>query len=318
MKLQWTKEAHAPSSFQVCASGRVVAPGQNRYEMTLTDQVAYGGVSTQELSPGMFLTQSEMNFKKDTVFQEQYQARSVLQFSFCMEGSYEWNYRENGSYQASPAECSIQSGILKQCDSYYQKGHTYRSVGISLEKRHRDRFMEYLEGAHLAKANGSMCTRLFASTPRIRLILQQLLDVPADQRVQKIYLEGKVLELLAVFCTDAVGKSRDSIAISKEDYRCILKAREMIDYHFLEPLTISQIAEASYLSETKLKQYFKSCFGCTVYDYIVEKRMEKAYTLLQSGKYKIRDIVWMVGYSNPSHFTESFRKRYGVNPSNLI
>ena len=49
-----------------------------------------------------------------------------------------------------------------------------------------------------------------------------------------------------------------------------MKAREIIDNHFLHPLTIAQIAEQCFLSETKLKQGFKICFNCTVYEYIVE------------------------------------------------
>ena len=95
------------------------------------------------------------------------------------------------------------------------------------------------------------------------------------------------------------------------------KAREIIDNHFLHPLTIAQIAEQCFLSETKLKQGFKTCFNCTVYEYIVEKRMEMAYRLLQSGKYKVKDVVWMVGYTNASHFIDAFRKRYGVTPGEI-
>ena len=66
------------------------------------------------------------------------------------------------------------------------------------------------------------------------------------------------------------------------------ESEEIIDNHFLHPLTIAQIAEQCFLSETKLKQGFKICFNCTVYEYIVEKRMEMAYRLLQSGKYKVK------------------------------
>lgn len=96
-----------------------------------------------------------------------------------------------------------------------------------------------------------------------------------------------------------------------------MKAREIIDNHFLHPLTIAQIAEQCYLSETKLKQGFKACFNCTVYEYIVEKRMEMAHRLLQSGKYKVKDVVWMVGYTNASHFIDAFKKRYGITPGEV-
>ena len=46
--------------------------------------------------------------------------------------------------------------------------------------------------------------------------------------------------------------------------------------------------------------------------------MEMAYRLLQKEKYKVKDVVWMVGYSNTSHFIEAFRKRYGIYPRRNI
>ena len=156
-----------------------------------------------------------------------------------------------------------------------------------------------------------------STTPEIRLVLQQLLDCPPERKLRKLYLEGKVLELLSLFCDEAIGKQKNTKDISREDYRCLMKAREIIDNHFLHPLTIAQIAEQCFLSETKLKQGFKICFNCTVYEYIVEKRMEMAYRLLQSGKYKVKDVVWMVGYTNASHFIDAFKKRYGVTPGEI-
>ena len=96
-----------------------------------------------------------------------------------------------------------------------------------------------------------------------------------------------------------------------------MNARELIDNRFLHPLTIAQIAEQCFLSETKLKQGFKSCFNCTIYEYIVEKRMELAYRLLHNEKYKVKDVAWMVGYSNASHFIDAFKKRYGIKPGEI-
>ena len=161
-----------------------------------------------------------------------------------------------------------------------------------------------------------ICTALELDRPTVERVLQQLMDCPPERKLYKLYLEGKALELLSLFCQEAAGKQGDK-GISREDARCLQQARELIDKNFLHPLTLSQIARQCFLSETKLKQGFKACFNCTVYDYIVEKRMELAYRLLQKGRYKVKDVAWMVGYSNTSHFIEAFRKRYGVTPGEL-
>ena len=162
-----------------------------------------------------------------------------------------------------------------------------------------------------------ICSHVFPTTSEIRLVLQHLIDCPPERKLRKIYLEGKVMELLSLFCDEVVGKQNKDKEISREDYRCLQKAREMIDHKFLHPLTIQQIARECFLSETKLKQGFKTCFNCTVYEYIVEKRMEMAYRLLRKEKYMEKDDVLIVVYSNTSHFIEAFKKRYGITPGEI-
>ena len=236
-----------------------------------------------------------------------------------MNGICEWDYRQKQGehYQLSPTQCSLQCGTFSQCVSHFGSEQPYHTLSISLEEGRFSSLTEDLEAAHLIRRDDKICTHVFSTTPEIRLVLQQLLDCPPERKLRKLYLEGKVLELLSLFCDEAIGKQKNTKDISREDYRCLMKAREIIDNHFLHPLTIAQIAEQCFLSKTKLKQGFKICFNCTVYEYIVEKRMEMAYRLLQSGKYKVKDVVWMVGYTNASHFIDAFKKRYGVTPGEI-
>ena len=320
MLLQWSESRYMPRSFRVSGiSDGHPALKQKGHSINIPDQVADGFVDMQELSSGLFLVQSEMAFKRETELCEVYPERNVFQLSFCLNGLCEWDYRERVGERRrlSPTQCSLQCGCFTQCASYYQSNEPYRLLSISLEKERFPALAGELEAVHLIRQDRKICTRVFSTTPEIRHVLHQLLDCPPDRKLRKLYLEGKVLELLSLFCDAVVGHQRGDGDISKEDYRCLIRAREIIDHHFLHPLTIAQIAGQCFLSETKLKQGFKSCFGCTVYEYIVEKRMEMAYKLLQSKEYRVKDVVWMVGYSNTSHFIEVFKRRYGVTPGEL-
>ena len=276
-------------------------------------------VDMQELSPGLFLIHSEMTFDRGTELREEYPESSVFQLSFCLNGCMEWDFEagKGGHYEISPTECSLQCGRFSKCSSYYKPGEAYRTLGIVMDRNQFAELTEHLEAAHLICPEQKICSHVFPTTSEIRLVLQHLIDCPPQRKLRKIYLEGKGLELLSLFCDEVVGKQNKDKEISREDYRCLQKAREMIDNHFLHPLTIQQIAQECFLSETKLKQGFKTCFNCTVYEYIVEKRMEMAYRLLQKERYKVKDVVWMVGYSNTSHFIEAFKKRYGITPGEL-
>lgn len=283
------------------------------------DQKTKHHVEMQELSRGLCLLRSELNFDKETELREEYPESEVFQLSFCLSGSMEWDFEtgQGGHYEISPTECSLQCGRFSRCSSYYGPGEAYRTLGIVMERTRFTELTQQLEVAHLICPEQKICSRVFPTTSEIRLVLQQLMDCPPERKLKKLYLEGKALELLALFCEEVTEKQNGSRELSREDCRCLLSAREFIDKKFLHPLTLSQIAQQCFLSETKLKQGFKICFNCTVYEYIVEKRMEMAYRLLQSRKYKVKDVVWMVGYSNTSHFIEAFKKRYGVTPGEI-
>ena len=276
-------------------------------------------VDMQELSPGLFLLYSEMKFDRGVELREEYPESSVLQLSFCLNGCMEWDFEtgKGGHYEISPTEFSLQCGHFSKCSSYYKPGETYRTLGIVMEGDRFAELTEQLEAVRLICPKQKICSHVFPTTSEIRLTLQHLVDCPPERKLRKMYLEGKVLELLSLFCEDIVGKRGNEKNISREDYRSLQTARELIDRQFLHPLTIQQIAQECFLSETKLKQGFKACFDCTVYEYIVEKRMSMAYRLLQSGQHKVKNVAWMVGYGNVSHFIDAFKKRYGITPGEL-
>lgn len=317
MLLQWSAPEYMPHSFLVSGDGTAFRKTGNCFD--LTEQVADGLVDMSELSKGLFLVQSEMSFKHETELCEEYPERKLFQLSFCMDGICEWNYcKKSGEhYRLSPTQCSLQCGTISQCVSHFSSEQPYRTLSISLDRGRFLPLVEEMEEAHLIRRDNKICTHVFSTTPEIRLVLQQLWDCPPERKLRKLYLEGKVLELVSLFCDEVIDARKNDKGLSKEDYRYLIQARELIDKHFLHPLTISQIAEQCFLSETKLKQGFKICFNCTVYEYIVEKRMEMAHRLLQNGKYKVKDVVWMVGYSNASHFIDAFKKRYGITPGEV-
>ena len=52
--------------------------------------------------------------------------------------------------------------------------------------------------------------------------------------------------------------------------------------------------------------------------YTEKQRLEKACYLLQIGTMNIMEVANAVGYSNPSHFAEVFKEKYGLNPRDFV
>ena len=70
-------------------------------------------------------------------------------------------------------------------------------------------------------------------------------------------------------------------------------------------------------SISKIKAIFKRAYGDTIYNYHLRKRLEKAHLLLQNTSLPVNEIAEECGFSSFSHFSRSFKKEYGVTPSQI-
>nr|WP_283016301.1 AraC family transcriptional regulator [Panacibacter microcysteis] len=84
------------------------------------------------------------------------------------------------------------------------------------------------------------------------------------------------------------------------------------------PPTIAALSKIAAMSPTKLKRDFKAMYGLPIYEYYQKNRMIRARSLLLEGKYAVKEVGIMVGYSNLGHFAGSFRKEFGLLPSEIV
>lgn len=111
---------------------------------------------------------------------------------------------------------------------------------------------------------------------------------------------------------------RRSPVLSKNEMQKIRQARELILEGMADPPTLIELSRMIGLNDYKLKVGFKGMYGTTVFGYLREKRLEKALQLLQQGNMNVYETLLAVGYSNPSHFAQAFRGKYGVLPGSLV
>ncbi|WP_059045596.1 response regulator [Paenibacillus rubinfantis] len=78
-------------------------------------------------------------------------------------------------------------------------------------------------------------------------------------------------------------------------------------------LTLHTVADRMYINSSYLSRLFKQEMGVAFSDYVLERKMARAKTLLQEGS-KVYDAARSVGYRDVSYFTKVFRKYWGVNP----
>lgn len=90
--------------------------------------------------------------------------------------------------------------------------------------------------------------------------------------------------------------------------------RAYIDAHYGEDINLDKIAEKFYFSREYVGRIFRAQYGCAVYEYIQQVRMEQALKLLQNKKLSLQTIADCLGYSSADYFSKAFRRFYGISP----
>ncbi|MBR2635336.1 MAG: helix-turn-helix transcriptional regulator [Clostridia bacterium] len=95
----------------------------------------------------------------------------------------------------------------------------------------------------------------------------------------------------------------------------IREAYRYMDKHYCESCTLSEIAQAVHLSANHLHKIFAESEGCTPYEYVTEKRIKKAETLILMGEHSLAQVALESGFCSQSHLTAAFKKSKGQTPA---
>ncbi|MFH5183848.1 response regulator [Paenibacillus sp. TAB 01] len=92
-------------------------------------------------------------------------------------------------------------------------------------------------------------------------------------------------------------------------------ALQYIATHFHDNLSLEKVASIVYLNPIYFSQLFKQKTGIGYKEYVTQLRMERAQELLANRSLRITDVAKLVGYEDLRHFTQVFRKKFQVTPS---
>ena len=97
--------------------------------------------------------------------------------------------------------------------------------------------------------------------------------------------------------------------------RHLLRARDLIEARYREPLDVPTLARAARLSPAHFSREFRRAFGETPHQYLLTRRMERAAALLRGTDHSVADVCFSVGLSSVGSFTTTFGRTYGMTPT---
>ena len=97
--------------------------------------------------------------------------------------------------------------------------------------------------------------------------------------------------------------------------RHLLRAKDLADARYFEPLAVADMARAAGLSPAHFSREFRRAFGESPHAYLLTRRLERAAALLRATDRSVADVCFSVGAQRVGSFTTSFTRTYGVSPT---
>ncbi|ABR49927.1 helix-turn-helix- domain containing protein, AraC type [Alkaliphilus metalliredigens QYMF] len=292
-------------------------------EMKLPEKMGKGFCQRIIVKPSMEISISDMTFHESLTMGGGHD-KGLYYFAFCLGEALQWRAEgDKKEYEIDCGESCIFNVNQEKSICTYKPEQRFWGISIGLDVALVTNMMHHIGKQNaatlLSHGDSYFYKRKFSST--IKVILNDMIHCGYKGYVKKIYLEGKVLELIAVFMDEIIfenGRLHSSISLSASDINALHKARRILDENIVTPPTIGKLARLICLNEYKLKTGFKEFFGMPIHAYVIDKRLEMARFLMENKKLRVTETAILIGYSDASHFAEKFRRKYGVNPSEFI
>jgi AraC-like DNA-binding protein len=152
----------------------------------------------------------------------------------------------------------------------------------------------------------------FGYSPRINDMLHRMYHICATPgNLPALRAKSMFFVILDEILTCASSRLHD------DRQELIDKATEYMNSHYMESLTVPELARQYGLSSKQFAYLFQKHIGMSPNEYLIEYRMRRARELLCTTACSVSEVSACVGYSDPYYFSKLFKKRTGFSPSVL-
>ena len=276
-------------------------------------------LQTYQVFPGIQLKYCNVHTQSLNQKERKDMPNHFFEISYCWEGRLEYNLNDEFCYLTSGDLAITQTNQVSQI-IYFPLRH-YHGITISIDLCNTPECLSCflddvnVEPKALAK---KFCTNeqafIARSNPSVQHIFSELYSVPAE--VQKGYFKVKVLELLLFLSVFDVERDEfGNRSYTESQARLAREIERYLTEHIEDRITLKEISAHFHVSETHIKNTFKSVYGASPYAFIREQKMESAAYMLEYTDKSILEIAGIHGYDNGSKFASAFRSVKGITPN---
>ena len=207
--------------------------------------------------------------------------------------------------------CISCTSDIEICLLKFNISNFVNSEYLLFTKSQISKFMSRIE------SSGIKLRRIHINTKKIRDIIY-MIESEFENEIGGTYLviSAYVLVILSL-AIQYLFEELDRGGINRCPYYTDIKRSiTYIEENISEKLTLEDLAQIANMGKTNYSIAFKNVTGMTVWEYILNARIEFASSCLveQNGEFNITEIAVMSGFNNVAHFTKTFKKIKGSTP----
>jgi AraC-like DNA-binding protein len=130
-----------------------------------------------------------------------------------------------------------------------------------------------------------------------------------------LWFEEQVIELFATAVARLGSESPPGRSHGESKGRVIVEAaKAVLADHFREPISVADVAKRVGISPFHLCRLFRRIEASSLHQYVIWLRLNAAIEELADAR-SLSDVAYSLGFAQHSHFSETFRRRFGRTPS---
>ena len=207
-------------------------------------------------------------------------------------------------------------GGYKPYKALIHKKIPIRSIGIEvMPAYYEDYLQKQYPGDYISPLAAFRQIDQTTDFPAMAKLLHEVKVYRGDGIAAGLFYEAKVAEAVSLVVEEQKKiLSRKEKRLSEQDVAQLKNVIAYLNDHYAFDIPLERLAKIACMGTTKLKTSFKQLQGCTITEYIQQRRMSQAEHLLIDTDFTMGQIAEMIGYSTSSRFAELFRKSTGLLP----
>lgn len=287
--------------------------------------VLRGRVGLAELRPGLFVHHSDVwNLQPMTTRMTLSERITVvLTLEGCTDVAFGASRLRLEPGQGAGRSLRAQGALIclarpEQFTRHARRGGRERKLVISVTAQWLESAGLCAPGEHEALADFSrrhLSVARWHPSPKAVALAEQIMSPPRyTPLLQRLYVEGRAIEILTEAFASLAGSPGLAAELRPRDDRRVRELRAFLDEQPATDLSVEEMAARVGTNPSTLQRNFRAAFGMSVFEYLRERRLQKAREALEQGGVSVARAAEIAGYASAANFATAYRRRFGLSP----